>query len=127
MATKKTKKPNKTSKAKEQATLAETEDVPVELSPEEEAKRNEKITFVANNILNNLSLNAAVSIIQQISLRDARTIVEGADEAKLKEIDDAMIAQAKANAEAAQQQTDQPTSPPETAQEQAEPALAGTE
>lgn len=127
MATKKTKKPSKTSKAKEQATLAETEDVPVELSPEEEAKRNEKITFVANNILNNLSLNAAVSIIQQISLRDARTIVEGADEAKLKEIDDAMTAQAKANAEAAQQQAEQSAPPPATEQEQPEPALAGTE
>jgi Mg/Co/Ni transporter MgtE len=54
------------------------------------------VTFVANNILNSITLNQAVTVVQQIALRDARQIVEEADEDKRKEILDAM--------EAAQQQ-----------------------
>ena len=54
------------------------------------AENNDKVTFVANNILNSITLNQAVTVIQQVALRDASTIVEEADEDKLKEIEDAM-------------------------------------
>lgn len=92
MTTKKTKKPAKTSKkAAEKQTKEEAP-----LSPEEQARRNELQTFVANNILNNLSLNQTVTIVQQIALRDAHTIISEADEAKLKEIETSFEAAKKA-------------------------------
>lgn len=134
MTTKKTKKPRKSSKTAAKSTPEETAKTvdPSTLSPEEQVKRNERITFVANNILNNLTLNQAVNIIQQISLRDAATIVDTGDDAKTKEIDDAMEAQRKAAEEAAAQQATGAPDPSETKDpvgdvEQAEPELATAE
>lgn len=96
MTTKKKTKTKKSEKTKEQTPAAEPE-----LSPEEIAQRNEMVTFVANNILNNLTLNNCVTIVQQIALRDAQTIVRDADEKKFDEIVTAMAAQKKAAEEAA--------------------------
>ena len=60
-------------------------------SPElEAAERDEMVTFVANNILNSITLNQTVTIIQQVALRDAATIVDEADDKKLEEIAAAM-------------------------------------
>ena len=66
-----------------------------DLTPEQQEElreQNEMITFVANNILNGLTLNQAVTVVQQVALRDAGTIVKEADEDKIKEIKDAMAA-----------------------------------
>ena len=84
------KKTNKTDKQN-------AEDAQVELSPEEQAKKSELVTFVANNILNTVTLNQTVTILQQVALRDANTIVDGADEAKMKELTDALEASKKSN------------------------------
>jgi len=102
MTTKK-KKTTKKSEKTENTTpaAAEAESSAPELSPEEIAQRNEMVTFVANNILNNLTLNNCVTIVQQIALRDANTIVREADEKKFEEITTAMEAQKKAAEEAA--------------------------
>ena len=83
----------KKSEKKEQATpqAAET----AEATPEEVAEKERMITFVANNILNSITLNQAVTVVQQIALRDADTIVTEADEDKLKEISTAMQAAAQ--------------------------------
>ena len=127
MTTKKTTKSKKSKQTEEKSTPEETVKAvdPSTLSPEEQKVRSERITFVANNILNNLTMNQAVTIIQQISLRDASTIVDGGDEAKIKEIDDAMVAQQKAVEE---QQAAQaaPEPAPEPA-EKSEPELATAE
>lgn len=77
----------------------------------EPEKRNDLVNFVANNILNNITLNQVVTLVQQVSLRDAGTIVDDADEAKLQEITTAFttaIKEAQAAEQAAQQaeQTD---------------------
>ena len=87
MSKTKTAKPAK--KAKETPEAVEQPEVP-EITDQELQARNEKVTFVANNILNSITLNQAVTVIQQVALRDANTIVEEADEEKLKEIEDAM-------------------------------------
>ena len=54
--------------------------------------------------LNSLTLNQSIQVVQQVALRDANTIVSEADEAKLKEIEDAFEqAQAAAEQAAAEQ------------------------
>lgn len=83
----------KKSEKKEQATPQATETA--EATPEEIAEKERMITFVANNILNSITLNQAVTVVQQIALRDADTIVTEADEDKLKEISTAMQAAAQ--------------------------------
>lgn len=82
----------KKSDKKEQAT-PEAADT-AEPTPEEVAVNNEMVSFVANNILNSITLNQAVTVVQQIALRDANTIVTEADDDKLKEISTAMEAAA---------------------------------
>lgn len=74
-------------------------------SPElEGAERDAMVTFVANNILNSITLNQTVTIIQQVALRDAATIVDEADDEKLGEITAAMTAAAEqAEADASQE------------------------
>ena len=74
--------------------------------PEIENKE-ELVNFVANNILNSITLNQVVTLVQQVSIRDAGTIVEQADEAKLKEIKTAFVeaVQQAQVAEQAQQST----------------------
>ena len=78
----------KKSEKKEQATSQATDTA--EPTPEEVAAKNDMVTFVANNILNSITLNQAVTVVQQIALRDADTIVTEADDDKLKEISTAM-------------------------------------
>lgn len=58
------------------------------LSPE----KQELVTFVANNILNSVTLNQTVTILQQVALRDATSIVTQADDKKLQEIKTALEA-----------------------------------
>lgn len=58
--------------------------------PEIENKE-ELVNFVANNILNNITLNQVVTLVQQVSVRDANTIVSEADDAKIKEIKTAFV------------------------------------
>lgn len=65
-----------------------------------EQKKRTLVNFVANNILNSLTLNQSIQVVQQVALRDANTIVSEADEAKLKEIEEA-FEQAQAQAEQA--------------------------
>lgn len=79
-----------TTETKEEAKQNAT-DAEVELSPEEQTKRNKLVTFVANNILNSITLNQAVTVIQQVALKDAHAIIDDADDVKLKEIEAAMI------------------------------------
>ena len=69
-----------------------------------EQKKRELVNFVANNILNGLTLNQTIQVVQQVAMRDANVIVSEADEDKLKEIEQAYAnaqAQAQAQAEAA--------------------------
>ena len=73
--------------------------------PEIENKQ-ELTNFVANNILNNITLNQVVTLVQQVSLRDADTIVGEADEAKLKEIKTAFV-EAVQQAEKAQAEAEE--------------------
>ena len=78
-------------------------------SPElEAAERDEMVTFVANNILNSITLNQTVTIIQQVALRDAATIVDEADDKKLEEIAAAMSTAAE-QAAAQQSQEGEPS------------------
>lgn len=87
-------KKKKTSESKQTPeTVAEAP--AAELSPEEQAKRNELVTFVANNILNSVTLNQTVTILQQVAMRDATTIVTQADDAKLVELEQALEASKK--------------------------------
>ena len=91
----KVKSKKKTSKADESNELAAAE-----------AKKNELVQFVANNIINTLTLSQTVSLIQQVSLRDANTIVTEADEEKLAEIEEAYETSKTAAQEAQQSATD---------------------
>lgn len=66
-----------------------------------EQKKRELVNFVANNILNGLTLNQTINVIQQVALRDANQIVSDADEEKLAEIEEAFkqaVEQARAAA-----------------------------
>lgn len=91
--------------AKKKSTSKETSNAKPEIENKEEL-----VNFVANNILNSITLNQVVTLVQQVSIRDANTIVEQADEAKLKEIKTAFV-DAVQQAQAAQEQ--------QSAQEQA--------
>lgn len=55
---------------------------------EAEAKKRELVNFVANNILNSITLNQTITVVQQIAMRDANTIVTEADDEKLKQIEE---------------------------------------
>ena len=66
---------------------------------EAEAKKNELVNFVANNMLNNITLNQVVTLVQQVVVRDANSLVTDADDDKLAEIEGALAA-AKTAAEA---------------------------
>lgn len=92
--------------SKEKANEA-TEATPNALTAAEQ-KKSQLVNFVANNILNGLTLNQAIQVVQQVALRDANTLISEADQDKLQEIE---AAYDKA-VESAQAQ----------AQEQAEPA-----
>ena len=89
--------------AKKKSTSKEKSNAKPEIENKEEL-----VNFVANNILNNITLNQVVTLVQQVSLRDADTIVSDADEAKLKEIKTAFVEAVeqanKAQAEAAKAQ-----------------------
>lgn len=83
-----------------------TEATPNELTAAEQRK-SQLVNFVANNILNSLTLNQSIQVVQQVAMRDANTIVSEADEAKLQEIEEAYDkavqgAQASASEEASQ-------------------------
>lgn len=90
--------------AKKKSTKKENQ-TNVESTPEIENKE-ELVNFVANNILNSITLNQVVTLVQQVSLRDANTIVTQADEAKLKEIQGAYTATQEQAQKNAQQQTE---------------------
>lgn len=66
---------------------AETQ-TPNALTAAEQRKR-ELVNFVANNILNSLTMNQTINVVQQVALRDANQIVSEADESKLAEIETA--------------------------------------
>jgi hypothetical protein len=76
---------------------------------EAEAKKQRLVNFVANNILNSITLNQTITVVQQIALRDANTIVSEADDEKLKQIEESYEAALKSSQEAAEAQS----SPPE--------------
>lgn len=65
-----------------------------------ESKKAELVNFVANNILNNITLNQVVSLVQQVAIKDGTQIVDDADDAKLGEIEAALEANKKAAQEA---------------------------
>ena len=66
----------------------------------DEAKQNELVNFVANNILNSITLNQTITVIQQVALREATKIVTEADEEKLAQIESAFEAAQNPPAEA---------------------------
>jgi alpha-N-acetylglucosamine transferase len=74
----------------------ETEATSNALKKAEETK-SELVNFVANNILNNITLNQVVTLVQQVAMRDANQVVNEADDAKLKEIGDALEAAKQAS------------------------------
>ena len=65
-----------------------------------ESMKAELVNFVANNILNNITLNQVVSLVQQVAIKDGTQIVDDADDAKLGEIEAALEANKKAAQEA---------------------------
>lgn len=70
-----------------------------------EAKKNNLVTFVANNLLNNVTLSQVVNIVQRVSMEDANRIVTEATPERLKEIEEAWdkaVAEAQAGAESAE-------------------------
>ena len=74
----------------------------------DEAKRNELVNFVANNILNSITLNQTITVIQQVALRDATKIVAEADAEKLAQIEQAFEAATTPPAEQEQQVDEKP-------------------
>jgi hypothetical protein len=90
-----------------------------------EAKKRELVNFVANNILNGLTLNQTIQVVQQVALRDANAIVSEADEEKLQEIEGA-YEQAKEQAAQAQAQEQAAAQPaPKKAASKKAPAKRG--
>ena len=67
---------------------SKTESTKNELTAAEE-KKGEIVNFVANNMLNNITLNQVVTLVQQVVVRDANTLVTDADDDKLAEIEKA--------------------------------------
>ena len=82
----------------------QTPDTPSNALNEAEAKKQRLVNFVANNILNSITLNQTITVVQQIALRDANTIVTEADDEKLKQIEEAYEAALKSSQEAQSQQ-----------------------
>jgi len=73
-----------------------------------EQKKRELVNFVANNILNSLTMNQTINVVQQVALRDANQIISEADEEKLAEIEAAFD---KAVAQASGQQAEEESAP----------------
>ena len=80
-----------------------TEATPNALAAAEQKKR-ELVNFVANNILNSLTMNQTIQVVQQVAMRDANTIVSEADEDKLAEIETAYEKAVQEAQKAAQEQ-----------------------
>ena len=74
----------------------ETEGTTNELTAAEQ-KKGELVNFVANNMLNNITLNQVVTLVQQVVVRDANTLVTDADDEKLAEIEAALEEAKKAS------------------------------
>jgi len=62
--------------------------------------REQMIVFVANNILNSVTLPQVVQAMRNVSLQEATTAVDNADEAQIKQIEANMLSAEKAAAEA---------------------------
>tara|TARA_Y100000310_G_C20344682_1_gene651453 strand:- start:367 stop:642 length:276 start_codon:yes stop_codon:yes gene_type:complete len=70
-----------------------------------EEKKNQLVTFVANNLLNNVTLSQVVNIVQRVSMEDANKIVTEATPERLTEIEEAYakaVSEAQAEAESAE-------------------------
>ena len=78
-----------------------TESTKNELTAAEE-KKGELVNFVANNMLNNITLNQVVTLVQQVVVRDANTLVTDADGDKLATIEKALEEVKSASAAAVQ-------------------------
>jgi hypothetical protein len=78
-----------------------TESTKNELTAAEE-KKGELVNFVANNMLNNITLNQVVTLVQQVVVRDANTLVTDADGDKLADIEKALEEAKSASAPAEQ-------------------------
>jgi len=63
--------------------------------------REKMVVFVANNILNSVTLPQIVQAMRNVSLQEANTAVDNADEAQIKQIEASMLAAEKASEEAA--------------------------
>ena len=71
-----------------------------------EARKSNLVTFVANNLLNNVTLSQVVNIVQRVSVEDANRIVTEATPERLAEIEEAFdkaVAEAQAEAESAEE------------------------
>jgi hypothetical protein len=71
--------------------------------------REKMVVFVANNILNSVSLPQIVQAMRNVSLQEANTAVDNADEAQIKQIEASMLAAQKAADEAADPGSDEPS------------------
>lgn len=91
-------------------------------APAEIENKDQLVNFVANNILNNITLNQVVTLVQQVSLRDANTIVTEADEAKLKEITTAFTDAVNQSEQAAAEQAAAAQTSAESTEKTLEPA-----
>jgi len=65
--------------------------------------REKMIVFVANNILNSVTLPQVVQAMRSVSMQEATTAVDGADEVQIKQIEANMLAAEKAAKEASEQ------------------------
>lgn len=75
-----------------------------EKQPIVDAETREKmIVFVANNILNSVTLPQVVQAMRSVSMQEATTAVDGADEVQIKQIEANMLAAEKAAKEASEQ------------------------
>lgn len=79
-----------------------------EKQPIVDAEAREKmIVFVANNILNSVTLPQVVQAMRTVSMQEATTAVDSADEVQIKQIEANMLAAEKAAQEASEQQTEE--------------------
>lgn len=75
-----------------------------EKQPIVDAETREKmIVFVANNILNSVTLPQVVQAMRSVSMQEATTAVDSADEVQIKQIEANMLAAEKAAKEASEQ------------------------
>ena len=65
--------------------------------------REKMIVFVANNILNSVTLPQVVQAMRSVSMQEATTAVDSADEVQIKQIEANMLAAEKAAKEASEQ------------------------